>query len=246
MTKDNKTRASLDADDKVIGLHSRQNETSPVAKTPAVQQSQDEQDANRRRLCETWQRLKRGDLGPRRPLAGLVKAEAEIQIRSEALAALATPPQGPSDRELLAHQLSRVVNTQHVSRHVAPKLRRDAIRQHTALGAADPIDSILDRHIVAMSLGALDNQALAVQTGNLKAVEIYLRHAEKMTQIFAQLVDLRDRRRGPRQSFVGNVTVGPGGQAILANNIETRQREEQQEKKNAAIKADTRRRRAKS
>lgn len=166
------------------------------------------------RLYQIKQRLKRGDLGPHRPLAGLVQVEAELQTRSEVLAEIPDPP---VDRELLVHQLVRVVDTRYKNSDTTRTLRREAVRQYRALKAADPVESMLNRHIVGMSVGALDSHALALQTSNPKVADIYLRHAEKMTQIFIQLVDLRDRRRSPNQPLVGNVHVGAGGQAIVAN-----------------------------
>jgi hypothetical protein len=104
----------------------------------------------------------------------------------------------------------------------------DAVRQYTALGATDEVESIMDRHIVAMSLGALECQRQAILTGQPKNMVMYYRHAEKMTQILVQLVDARERRRTPRKPFVVNVNVNSGGQAIVAQ-IEAARKDDQEE-----------------
>lgn len=203
-----------------------------VPQTPAGNERTDmadpQRECNSLSLYEVKQRLKRGDLGPTRPLAGLAKTEAGLHTRSAALNALSSAPQERPDPELLVDQLTGVVNTRFVSGTMAPKLRHDAIRQYTALQSGDHLESILDRHIVAMSIGAMDCQARAVLAGNPKAIDMYLRHNVKMTEVLIQLVEARERRRAPKQPLIGNVNVGAGGQAIVAN-IEAQRREQTEE-----------------
>ena len=155
--------------------------------------------------------------GPSRPLAALSKAEADLETRSEALLALSTSRQKTPDEDLLIHQLSQAVNTSDASRTTAPKLRRDTISLFSSLDSNDPIESILDRHIVAMSVSAMHCQARAAFAGNPKALDTYLRHFEKMTKVLIELVEARERRRRPKQVVVGNVNVEAGGQAIVGN-----------------------------
>ena len=76
------------------------------------------------KMCELWQKLKCGDPGPDRPLRRLVKAEADIKIRSQALAALTSAPRHPPDQELAIHQLTRIVNTRFLGQHLSPPPRK--------------------------------------------------------------------------------------------------------------------------
>jgi hypothetical protein len=153
--------------------------------------------------------------GPSRPLGYLMKAEADLENRSQALQALSAPRQKRPDKDLLIYQLTNAVNTSRTNRTIASKIRRDTMMLYSALDSTNPIESILDRHIVAVSAGALEAQAAAATTGNPKALDVYLRHAEKMTRTLIDLIEARERRRHPKQVVVGNVKVEAGGQAIV-------------------------------
>jgi hypothetical protein len=89
------------------------------------------------------------------------------------------------------------------------------MRLYSALDSSDPIESILDRHIVALSNSAMECQARAGLTSNPKALDINLRHAAKMTLALVHVIEARERRRRPKQVVVGNVNVEAGGQAIV-------------------------------
>jgi len=160
--------------------------------------------------------------GPSHPLAALVKAEADLETRSAALQALSAPKQKRPDKDLLIHQLTHAVNTSGASLTIAPKLRRDTISLFSALDSSDPIESILDRHIVAVSIGAMQCHARAASSSNPKALDVHLRHSEKMTKVLIELVEARERRGRPKQVVVGNVNVEAGGQAIVGT-VETHQ-----------------------
>jgi hypothetical protein len=157
---------------------------------------------------------------PSRPLWALAKAEAYLHERSAALAKLSSPRKKVPDQGLLTHQLTSTVNTNGVPKTMAPRLRGDAVALYSALQSRDPIDSILDRHIVAMSNSVMNCHARAVEAGNPKAIDINLRHTEKGTKVLIDLLEARERRRGPKQILVGQVNVEAGGQAIVGN-VET-------------------------
>ncbi len=155
--------------------------------------------------------------GPSRPLQALAKAEADLYARSAALAKLSSPEQKRADTNLLIHQLTRTVNTSYVGKAMAPKLRGDAVALYSALQSSDPVDSILNRLLVSMSISVMDCHARAARTENPKAIDISLRHAEKGTRVIIDLVETRTHRRGPKKITVGNVNVKAGGQAIVGN-----------------------------
>ena len=157
--------------------------------------------------------------GPSFPLEHLAKAEADLQARSAALTKLSSPQQKQPDKDLLIHQLIPTVNTSRAPRAVAPQLRNDAIALYSALQSRDPTDSILNRLTVAMSNSVMECHARAAETGNPKAIDINLRHTVKGTKAVIDLVEARERRRGPKQITVGKVNVEAGGQAI--GNVET-------------------------
>jgi hypothetical protein len=159
--------------------------------------------------------------GPDRPLGHLAWAEDDLHARSAALTKLSSPQQKQPDKGLLVHQLTRAVNTSHVPKTMAPKLRSDAVALYSALQSSDPTDSILNRLTVAMTNSVMDCHARAAQAGNPQAIDTNLRHAVKGTNAVIDLVEARERRRGPKQITVGKVNVEAGGQAIVGN-VETR------------------------
>lgn len=153
--------------------------------------------------------------GPSRPLSDLAKVEADFEIRSQDLQVLSAPKQKTPDKDLLIHQLTDPLNTSRANRTIAPKLRRNTISLYSALNSSDPLESILDRHIVTMSNAAMQCQSRGAFACNLKALDINLRHAEKMTKLVIELIEAREHRRRPNQVVVGNVNVEAGGQAIV-------------------------------
>ena len=155
--------------------------------------------------------------GPSRPLERLAQAEIDLHIRSEASAKLSIREQKRPDKDLLVSQLTRTVNTSFLGRAMAPKLRNDAVALYSALQPRDPIESILDRLLVAASIGAMHCYARAAATNDAKAIDINLRHAEKGTRVVIDVVEALAKRRSPKNSAVGNVNVEAGGQAIVGN-----------------------------
>jgi hypothetical protein len=168
--------------------------------------------------------------GPDRPLGHLAWAEDELHARSAALTKLSSPTQKRPDTDLLVYQLTRTVNTSHVPKTMAPKLRGDAVALYSALKSSDPTDSILNRLTVAMVNSVMDCHARAAQTSNPQAIDTNLRHAVKGTNAVIDLVEAQARRRGPKQIMVGKVNVEAGGQAIVGN-VET-QKQRPLEKEN--------------
>jgi hypothetical protein len=168
-------------------------------------------------------RMKAADRERSRPLQHLVNVEAELHARSAALAKLSSPVAKQPDPYLLTHQLMRTVNTNYVAKSTAPKLRNDTVALYASLKSRDPVESILDRLMIAMTLSVMDCHARGAGTQNLKAIDISLRHAEKGTKVIIDLVKARRRRRSPKSVTVGKVNVKAGGQAIVGN-VETRKR----------------------
>ena len=88
---------------------------------------------------------------------------------------------------------------------------------YTALQSGDPIDSILNRLIVAMTNTVMQSHGRALETRNPQAIDINLRHAVKGTKAVIELIEAKTRRRGSNQITVGKVNVEAGGQAIVGN-----------------------------
>jgi hypothetical protein len=159
--------------------------------------------------------LKARKSGPDRPLGQLVKAEADLENRSQALQALSASKQKMPDKDLLIYQVTHAINTSRASRTVAPLIKRDTMLLVSAMDSSDTIEAILDRHIVVMSNSAMECHARAAHTSNLKALDVSFRHAAKITRVLIDLIEARERRRRPKQVVVGNVNVEAGGQAIV-------------------------------
>jgi hypothetical protein len=163
------------------------------------------------------------DREPSRPLAYLAKVEADLHARSAALARLSPSEQKRPYKDLLIHQLVRTVDTSSVEKAMAPEIRGNVVALCSALESEDPTDSMLNQLMVAMYNNVMQSHARAVQTRDPKAIDIYLRHAEKGSRAVIDLIEARAQRRGPTKVSVGNVTVKAGGRAIVGN-IEARKR----------------------
>jgi hypothetical protein len=96
---------------------------------------------------------------------------------------------------------------------------------YSALDSTNPIESILDRHIVAVSAGALEAQAAAATTGNPKALDVYLRHAEKMTRtlistllrrVNAAVIRSRSWSETLRSRLVAKQSLARGAQTTIS------------------------------
>ena len=152
--------------------------------------------------------------GPDRPFYQLAAAEAALNTRSAALTKLSSV--SLPDKDLLAHQLSRSVDTSGVPRTLEPKLRRDVLQLYLALGSKNPTESILDRLTVAAANNALNSYARAA-TANPKALDIHLRHAAKGTQLVINLVEAKSRLRDRNRRTVRNLKIEAGGRTTVGN-----------------------------
>jgi hypothetical protein len=56
--------------------------------------------------------------------------------------------------DLLIYQIDRALNTGNASQTIAERIRRDNLALYASLESSDPIESILNRHLVTMSNGA--------------------------------------------------------------------------------------------
>lgn len=156
------------------------------------------------------------EFGPTTPLAELAGVEEELRCHSKARDALSSETRRSADAVLLANQLIQVLQPESVSRTLRDRLVKDAIAAFEALQPRDQIESILVRHIIALSFGALEFQARAMRT-RIICADTYLRHVEKLTRLLIKLIETLERRRGPGL-YVGNVNVE--GHAIIGN-VET-------------------------
>ena len=155
--------------------------------------------------------------GSRRPLELLARAEADLESHSAALANFSSPERERRGSDLLSYQLSRAVNTNSVPNVMAPNLKADTVALFSALNSRDPVESIFNRLVVAMTNSVMECHVRAVQTSNLSALDTNLRLATKGTRAIIDLVEARERRRSPKNIVVGNFNVNAGGQAMVGN-----------------------------
>jgi len=163
-----------------------------------------------------------------RPLAALAIKEAELQEISNARTQLVKVHKKAEDASLLAHQLSASVDTQIIGGHLAQQMRADARRLYAALESGDPVESILDRILVASTNVTLGCYQRAAATHQPNSRQVELRWALKGAEVIGNLIKLRDLRRGAgcQNVTVGSVNVGPGGQAIVGNVTAEKEEEE--------------------
>ena len=140
-----------------------------------------------------------------RPLAKLAAKEAELSETSTARAHLLAVHNQAADPTLLAYQISASVNTPHASNHLAKQMRADARRLYAALQSEDPVESIIDRLLVALTNASMGSLQRAAHPGNDKVRQVELRSGMKGAEVVVNLIKLRDGRRGAGQQ---NVTVG--------------------------------------
>jgi hypothetical protein len=185
---------------------------------PREQERHTSTDSHSPTVYEVKERMKAASRsGPRRPLAQLSGSEAALQTRSEALVELSNPSRKRPDTDLLLHQLTMMVTTQHVPNVLAPELRKQVVALYSALGPSDATDSILARLIMATFLSVMEAQARAARTANPKAIDVNLRHALNGTKAVINLIEARTRRQRPTNITVENVNVNSGVQTIVRN-----------------------------
>ena len=154
-----------------------------------------------------------------RPLAKLAAKEAEFREASTARAHLLAVDHKAVDPTLLAFQISASVNTQHASRHLAKQMQADALRLYAALQSEDPVESIIDRLVVASANASMGSYQRAANNEKTDVRHLEPRSAMKGTEVVGNLIKLRDGRRGTghQNVTVGSLKVESGGQAIVGN-----------------------------
>lgn len=118
--------------------------------------------------------------------------------------------------DLLIEQLSRLAGAD-VTR-LDPKHTNHAIAMLDELEPADGTEALLTSQMVAVHLAAMDCYAKAMLPGqSLVARDLYLKHAGKLSRIYAEQVAALDkhRRKGQQTVTVEHVHVHDGGQAIV-------------------------------
>lgn len=168
-------------------------------------------------LEELRERLKAPDLTPHRPLTGLVKLEAELEIRSMALKQLSDPQRAHVDLDLLLYQLMQTIDTGYASRTTAPRIRQGLIGLYAGLNPSDAADAIVCRTLVGLSNSVMEAHARIARTSNPKALGVNFRHIEKGTRTIMDLVEARDRRSGRQRPKVRSINVESGAQAIIGD-----------------------------
>jgi hypothetical protein len=155
--------------------------------------------------------------GPPSPLAVLAAREVELHAVPAAIAKLSDFNERRPDPNLRVYQLANSVDTSFASRERGKELKADAIRLYASLRSRDPLESMLDRLIVATHNAAMNCFGRAAITSNTHAQQVNLRYGTKSADTFGDLMKLRDARRGEsRESItVGDVKVEAGGQAIV-------------------------------
>jgi hypothetical protein len=174
-------------------------------------------------IISAKQRLHRErKMGPDRPLYRLARTEAELKEREQTLAVLSAPKPVKIGSDLLHYQLQRGINRTGVCKTHAAKILRDTLSLYVSLDSRDPVESLLNRHMVTMSNGAMECHYRSVfACNNPKSFDVYARHAEKMTRTLIELTEALERHRRPKQVVIGNVNIKAGGQAIVGT-VETR------------------------
>jgi hypothetical protein len=154
-------------------------------------------------------------IGRHRPLGRLRHTEIRLEERSQTLQILSAPKPKERGTDLLMYQIDRALNMGGSGNIFTQRIRRDNFALYASLDSNDPIDSILNRHIVMLSHAAMECQHQFVYASNPQKFDVYARHTEKMTQVLIELIEARERRRRPKQVVVGNVKIEAGGQAIV-------------------------------
>jgi hypothetical protein len=127
----------------------------------------------------------------------------------------------PREDLLLATQLLGSAPRSNLKTEGADEILLDNVMDlYRWLAPRDPRESILVRHIVALSNVGLECYVKAGESQSLEARELYLKYGMKGSVQTAQLIELLAKLRGevePNVS-VGNVKVEAGGQAIGCEN----------------------------
>jgi hypothetical protein len=161
-------------------------------------------------------RLKRGDLGPSRPLHVLATKEAALRVDAAALAELSRSPEFSPDA-LLLDQLTGTVDMGPINSWRRRKVERGAVDLYSALGPRDAIDSIRARTIVGLNNATMDCFERASKTGNLAAQNLNLRNGIKGAAVLGDLLQQYENRgrTSPPNVTVVEVNVEAGDQAIV-------------------------------
>jgi hypothetical protein len=98
-------------------------------------------------------------------------------------------------------------------------MKSDALHLYAALRSGDPIESIIDRLLVAATNAVMGSYDRAAGTDNINTRQLELRSSMKGAEVVNNLIKLRDSRRGAghQNVTVGSLNVESGGQAIVGN-----------------------------
>jgi len=162
-------------------------------------------DKDSERIKMVKERLKPSDrCRDSRPLHALAQTEKDLHNQSANLAISNVAKNAP-DVNLLVYQLTRAVHSDSVCGTMKAKFKGQAIAAYNALQPVDMTESILARHLIVASAGAMECLARAMLCSDPAKTDIYLRHYEKMTRLTLDIIDARESRRRPRDIRVGNV-----------------------------------------
>jgi hypothetical protein len=153
-----------------------------------------------------------------RPLESLAAREAALHAQSANLAKLSHFEERRPDPNLLIHQLTNTLGAILPNSHLNRQKIGEAVALYAALRSRDPIESILDRSMVAVNITTMDCLGRA-STDNVRARELNLRYGLKGAQVQLDIIRLREARRGQvnQKVVVSKVNVEAGGQAIVGH-----------------------------
>jgi len=153
------------------------------AEAEAKAKAENERKAKARSLVKT--RIKAGRNGNQTPLAILAGKEAVLHEHSAALTEFSDCERMP-DKNLLSGQLMGIAVGLTGKNHMQKKTEVAAL--YAALRSRDPIESMLDRSMVAANVTTMDCFARAAMTSNLRARELNLRYGMKGVQVQLDVV----------------------------------------------------------
>lgn len=181
---------------------------SEARKEAALRQSatrveEQKQQARRTKLREETKR-RRYTEGHSKPLAVLAGREQALEDQSRANAILKEKPPAP-DLNLISHQLQQVARGVRGNSGLAEKQRDEFLQLYSDLNSQGPIESIIDRTIVATMASTMDAFGNAA-VSSTRTRDMELRHGMRGAQVLMELIWFRDSRQGSRHQtqVVGN------------------------------------------
>ena len=166
-------------------------------------------------ICEAnKRRFRERKMGHSHPIGQLEHTELQLKKRATAQQILSGPKPKGQGNDLLIYQIDRALNTGSSCNTIRERIRRENFALYRSLEASDPIESILNRHIITISHAAIECQ-YETTFGSTQLFDVYARNTAKLTKVLIELIEARERRRRPKRVVVRDVNIEAGGQAIV-------------------------------